>query len=57
MTALGLCTSYTGTNTTCAQYIGSDGNCTAPPIQTSSGACAVKVCSEAPSSTSTNAAC
>jgi len=66
--ALGLCSSYLGTITTCEGYIGSDGKCKGTVLDATTcdlsgnctganGPCMLKICTEAPTSTTTNEAC
>lgn len=56
VTSRSTCSSYSGSNTSCVGYIGTDGYCKGSS-PTLSSSCAPKLCSEAPITTSTDAGC
>lgn len=56
ITLLGLCSSYKGTISTCEGFIGTDGKCKGTDT-TIEGPCSPKICSEAPTSNTTNSLC
>lgn len=51
------CSGFNGTEETCPTFLGKDGPCKATTVGTIKGACAKRVCTEAPNTLTTDADC